>query len=317
MSIVVGIVPGRDPRPAVRLGALLSRSYSHRLLLVSITSCPWGADNRNVDAEYRAFSAERTSACLAAASDMVPEGVEVEKLSRDAPSPRRGLLEVCQEVSAFRLVLGSSDDAPAARIRLGSVSTGLLHSAQLPVVLAPKHFDTNDEDRISRVSAAFNGSKNSAELVLGAAAVAGSARAAFRIVAFAPRQGRSATSLEAGVGTSIEDEVVAQWQSVIRRQTDSLLADVQQMDPRPSSAEVALGTGHDWADAVTSVDWSPTEVLMVGSRTLGPLTRLSLGSRAAKIIRNSPVPVVLVPHRATDDYAAQAETTQSQEQTPA
>lgn len=316
MSIVVGIVPGRDPRPAVRLGALLARSYSRRLVLVSITSSPWGADNRNVDAEYRAFSAERTSAFLAAAAGMVPAGVEVEEVSWEARSPRRGLLGVCRKMGAFRLVLGSSEDAPEARIRLGSVSTGLLHSAQLPVALAPKGFDTDDEDRISRVSAAFNGSENSAELVLGAAIIAGSAHAAFRVVAFSPRQGRS-TSLEAGLGSTIEDEVVKQWRSVIRGQTDSLLADIAQLDPCPTSAEVALGTGHDWADAVTGVNWSPTEVLMVGSRTLGPLTRLSVGSRAAKIIRHSPVPVVLVPHRATDGYAAQAETTQPQEQTPA
>ena len=310
MSIVVGVAPGLDPRPAVRLGALLARSYSRRLILVSITGSHWGAGMRNADAEFRAFSADRTSTFLAAAADMVPDGIEVEHLSRDARSPRRGLLEVCREVRAFRLVLGSSEDAPDGRIRLGSVSMSLLHSAHLPVALAPQGFDTEDSDRISRVSAAFNGSENSAELILGAASVAASAKAAFRAVAFTPRQGRSTTSLEAGVGTSIEDEVMDQWLSVIRRLAVTLLADIDELNPRPTSAAVVVGTGDDWAQAVAGVSWSPTEVLMAGSRTLGPLTRLSVGSRAAKIIRHSPIPVVLVPHRATDDYAAQAETAQ-------
>ena len=38
------------------------------------------------------------------------------------------------------------------------------------------------------------------------------------------------------------------------------------------------------------------EVLVVGSSRLGPVARVFLGSNSTKIVRSSPVPVVVVPH---------------------
>src|SRR5699024_10698729 len=183
MSIVVGVVPGRDPRPPVRLGALMARSYGRRLLLVSIVSDPWGSGSGRVDAGFRRYRDRETARCLDAAAATVPDGIAVEQFSRESRSPRSGLLRVCREVGAYRLVLGSSEDAPAGGIRLGGVATGLLHSATLPVALAPRGFDTAEAERITRVSAAFNGTDASARLVLGAATVAASAGSQLRIVA--------------------------------------------------------------------------------------------------------------------------------------
>jgi nucleotide-binding universal stress UspA family protein len=44
------------------------------------------------------------------------------------------------------------------------------------------------------------------------------------------------------------------------------------------------------------VDWNDGDLLVVGT-SAGPLSRLYLGSHAAKIVRNSPVPVLLLPRR--------------------
>ncbi|SMX89769.1 MULTISPECIES: universal stress protein [unclassified Brevibacterium] len=307
MSIVVGVVPGRDPRPPVRLGALMARSYGRRLVLVSIISRPWGSGGSGVDAEYRRYRESETARCLEAAATMVPDGIAVEQLSREAHSPRSGLRRVCREIGAHRLVLGSSEDAPVGRIRLGGVSTGLLHSATLPVALAPRGFDAADSERITRISAAFNGTGTSARLVLGAATVASAAGTQLRIVAFTPRQGRATTGLEAGLGADIEDEIVEQWEAEIQQRTQKLITEISEREPTPTRTEAVIGSGETWDEAVADVAWVPGEVLMIGSRTLGALTRLSLGSRAAKILKNAPVPVVLVPHRAGETYAAAAD----------
>jgi nucleotide-binding universal stress UspA family protein len=307
MSIVVGVVPGRDPRPPVRLGALMARSYGRRLLLVSIVSDPWGSGSGRVDAGFRRYRDRETARCLDAAAATVPDGIAVEQFSRESRSPRSGLLRVCREVGAYRLVLGSSEGAPAGGIRLGGVATGLLHSAPLPVALAPRGFDTAEAERITRVSAAFNGTDASARLVLGAATVAASAGSQLRIVAFTPRQGRVTTGLEAGLGTAIEDEVIEQWEAEIQQRTQKLRTEISALEPAPALTEAVIGSGPSWGEAVSDVSWVPGEVLMIGSRTLGALTRLSLGSRAAKIIKYAPVPVVLVPHRAGGAYAAAAD----------
>ena len=55
-------------------------------------------------------------------------------------------------------------------------------------------------------------------------------------------------------------------------------------------------TTSSWWDALTSVDWTPNELLILGSSSAGALRRVFLGTNATKIIRHSPVPVLVVPH---------------------
>jgi nucleotide-binding universal stress UspA family protein len=45
------------------------------------------------------------------------------------------------------------------------------------------------------------------------------------------------------------------------------------------------------------------DVLVVGSSALGPLAQVFLGSRAAKVVRHSPVPVVVVPRGVAEELA--------------
>ncbi|WGW13266.1 universal stress protein [Saxibacter everestensis] len=304
MSIVVGVAPGHCSRSAVRLGVLLARSYEQDLVLVSVNSAAWPPVDSKVDAEYQAFLVGKAQAALDEAKALVPDDLNSSYLVRGASSARRGLLEVCRELDAMRLVVGSAPGGGDGRITLGSVSTGLLQSAGLPVALAPHGFDVPDGARLERVTAAYNGSETSAELMLGAAAIAAHARAGIRIASFAPRPRSDAT---ARVGLNAESDVIAEWGAVIRMHTDELLGDIAQFTVQPTSVEVAVGAGKDWGAAMRSVDWKPAEVLLVGSSSLGPLARVSLGSHAAKIVRNSPVPVVLVPRRASEAYAAQVE----------
>ena len=56
-----------------------------------------------------------------------------------------------------------------------------------------------------------------------------------------------------------------------------------------------IGRGSSWDEAIDDVEWEDGDVLLVGSSSVGPVARVFLGSRAAKIVRNSPVPVVVVP----------------------
>ena len=44
-------------------------------------------------------------------------------------------------------------------------------------------------------------------------------------------------------------------------------------------------------------------MLMIGSSESGPIARVFLGSRAAKIVRHSPVPVLVVPRGAAKELS--------------
>ena len=59
--------------------------------------------------------------------------------------------------------------------------------------------------------------------------------------------------------------------------------------------EFALATGPDWPTAVSSVAWEDGDIMVVGSSSTHRLAQVFLGSSASKIVRNSPVPVVVVP----------------------
>jgi nucleotide-binding universal stress UspA family protein len=56
-----------------------------------------------------------------------------------------------------------------------------------------------------------------------------------------------------------------------------------------------VGRGESWEEAIEDVEWEDGDVLVVGSSSIGPVARVFLGSRATKIVRHSPVPVIVVP----------------------
>jgi nucleotide-binding universal stress UspA family protein len=74
----------------------------------------------------------------------------------------------------------------------------------------------------------------------------------------------------------------------------------------PEKLEAVIGYGHSWEEALADVEWDDGDVLVVGSSSSGPVAQVFLGSRAAKIVRNSPVPVVLVPGGTMAEIAGQA-----------
>jgi nucleotide-binding universal stress UspA family protein len=67
-----------------------------------------------------------------------------------------------------------------------------------------------------------------------------------------------------------------------------------------------IGHGESWDEALEDVEWEEGDVLVVGSSSSGPIARVFLGSRASRIVRNSPVPVVVVPRAAAAELAEEA-----------
>ena len=303
MSIVVGIAPGQDNRSAVELGIVLARSYGHRLVAAAINSAAWPMGPVHFDSVYQHKIRRVAEAALDEIKAIIPDDIEAEFVVHSARSSRRGLLEMCQKSDAFRLVVGSAGDGKLGRIALGSVSSGLLHSASLPVALAPVGYRAASGARVRRLTAAYSGSSTSADLILGAAMVSAEYDVPFRIASFAPR---SRVTSAAGVGLDVESSVIDEWTKVIRRDTDKILCSIDQLQIKPGETDVAIGTGPDWASALVGVEWEDPEIMMLGSSGLGALKRVSLGSHAMRILQHSPVPVVVIPRRAKSEYTSSA-----------
>ena len=312
MTVVVGVAPGHPAAAAVHLGALLARSYGQPLVLAAITPAGWTPGGGGVDGEYQRFLASAAGEALDAVRVECAEALAdltVRTAVQPASSARRGLLDVCAAEDAVRLVIGAAGEPHAASgdgIVLGSVGIGLLQSAELPVGIAPHGFTAPAGARLARITAAYNGSETSGELVLGAAGVAAQAGAGIRIASFHPRP---RGLLGAAIGFGAEDAVIAEWETLIRDRAAGLDAEIARLDPSPGNAEVVVGAGTDWHAALRAIPWGSAEVLLVGSSSVGALARISLGSHAAKIVRHAPVPVILVPRGAADEYAAHTSST--------
>jgi nucleotide-binding universal stress UspA family protein len=97
------------------------------------------------------------------------------------------------------------------------------------------------------------------------------------------------------VGYDAERLVAEQWRAQAEEAQNRALATL------PDDVPVEAGgvSGRNWEDALDSLPWEEGEVLVVGSSRLGPVRRVFLGSNSTKIVRSSPVPVVVI-HRGAD-----------------
>ncbi len=280
MTLVVGFPPDGQGRAVLHLAAMLARSTGEDVLVTTVVPSPWHPGPARVDAEYQAQLAESAQAALDEARRRMPADVEAQYQVVHARSAPVGLLEVAEQHDAAAIVLGSSLAGAIGHVSLGSISDRLVHSSPLPVVLAPRGFRCRGECPVRRVTAAFGGSGE--ELVKIAAREAGRVGATLRVASFAVRP---RAPIVAGVGQEADDSIVAQWSQEVRAAV-------------PEGVEAVVGHGETWAEAIDDVEWSDGDVLVVGSSSIGPIARVFLGSRASKIVRVSPVPVVVVPREA-------------------
>jgi nucleotide-binding universal stress UspA family protein len=109
----------------------------------------------------------------------------------------------------------------------------------------------------------------------------------------------TAASRRAGtLGLAAEDIVLSQWKEQVRqvqREARTRLPGLVLLAESASAESAAGADWADWADPMDALEWEPGEVLVVGSSPPRVLARVFLGARATKIIRYSPVAVVVVP----------------------
>jgi nucleotide-binding universal stress UspA family protein len=296
MTMVVGFAPDGRGRAVLHLAAMLGRSGGEEVVVVAVLPSPWPPSPAKVDAEYQAYLEGAAGNALSRARARLPADVRTSFEVLHARSAPAGLLEVAERVDASLIVVGSAADGGSGMVSIGSTSSRLLHSSHVPVALAPRGFQAREDARVERVTVAFGGRHE--DLVVATASVAARIGTSLRVASFAVRPRPPYT---AGVGREADDSMTAQWVQEITAATRAVVPE----------AECVIGEGEDWGEALEDVPWREGDVLVVGSSSIGPLARVFLGSRATKIIRHSPVPVVVVPRGRAEELASEAEAAQS------
>jgi nucleotide-binding universal stress UspA family protein len=177
------------------------------------------------------------------------------------------------------------------RFTVGGIANEMLHVSPVPVALAPRGYRPSSGARLRRVTCAFSGSTQSQSAFDAAVQLSSRHGVPLRLTTFVVRDRQMYPSQ---VGYDAERLVAEQWRAQALEAQEKALATL----PDDVAVEAGIVEGRDWEDALDSLPWEDGEVLVVGSSRLGPVARVFLGSSSTKIIRSSPVPVVVIPRGA-------------------
>lgn len=292
MTVVVGYLAGKSGVAPLNLAVSAARTLHTSLTVVTVVPKPWTTPSpARVDAEYAAWADQLAADSAKEAGrylDTLPHQVDVRYHSHSHRSVSGGLVEVVSELDTDVLVLGSSANGQLGQVVVGSTADWLLHSSPVPVAIAPRGYREPRAGALTRITCGYPGTPGSADIVRRTYALAKLLKVPLRVITFAVR-GRTMYPPE--VGLHAEDSILAAWES----QATVLLNELRTDGVVGDEVELAVVSGNGWDQALDDAEWQDGEILALGTSTRGEVARVFLGSRATKIIRHSPVPVLVLP----------------------
>lgn len=286
MRFVVGYVPKRRGIEAVHLGATMAGGREARLdIVVVLPRDESSRDMYSPDRRYRHELEVQGEEWLAEALAAVPDGVAARGLVRHARTITEGLIDAADEAGedspAEAIVVGASHRSLIGELLIGSIASSLLHSAPVPVALAPGGYA--GFPAITRITCALgerHGSDALLDIAIAAAAGRGVPLRVMSLVALDPDP--TADDHEAGIEAA-------------ERHAASLVDIARERLPAGNPVTGIVGSGQDLEECVASLSFEESELVLLGSSRLGAPRRVFLSAAAHRISRALPVPMVVVP----------------------
>jgi nucleotide-binding universal stress UspA family protein len=292
VTVLVGYLAGKGGQSALHLASEAAVTLKTSLAVVTVVPKPWTTPSpARIDAEYAHYadvlaadSAGQAGACIA---ELAP-GLDVSFHKYPHRSVPGGLLEAVAELAPEVLVLGSAADGRLGQVVVGSTADRLLHSAPVPLAISPRGYRSHNDVALSRITCAYPGTPEAIPVVRRVAELADRLGVPMRVATFAVR-GR--TMYPPQVGLHIEDAILHDWAEHARAMLAKLKADGVLAD----DVQLQVVTGNGWDQALDATEWLDGELLALGTSPHGVAARVFLGSRGTKIVRHSPVPVLVLP----------------------
>ncbi|MFE5702658.1 universal stress protein [Rhodococcus sp. ACS1] len=288
MRLVVGYLATPSGEDGLALGAQLARSLGAQLDICMVLP-PDRTVPARVPAEtgFDDILASRAQRWLNEAKSSVPSDIDVDVHLSFHESFAQGILDEVTRLDAHAIVVGAAGDGLLGRHSVGSVSTELLHSAHVPLCLAPRGHRHSSAKKIREVTCAL-GTRVGADVLL-RTAVRTSKRmeTPLRLVSLVELDPHHHLRDHRDTSESVRERAVAHAQSTLDEAKSAL--------PEDFPVSVMIADGSSVESAVRKLDWQDGDLVMVGSSRLAQPRRLFLGSTAAKMLRVLPVPMVVVP----------------------
>lgn len=285
MKLVVGYLATPGGADALALGVRLARTLGAELEICLVLPPDKLHTGLIPTAGYEDLIAKQADEWLAEALATVADDVVVHGHRFFSESFAEGLISEAARLEAEAIVVGGSGGGLAGSYSLGSVVNELLHSAPVPVAIAPRGARMSGIDRVREVTCAI-GERAGADLLLETAVRASKA-------AGTPLRLVSLVALDPIFG-SLRGDREAVRKHALEHARETLDAAKDEL-PKGFPVSATIVEGHTIEDAVSKLDWRNGDLIMVGSSRLSAPRRLFLGSTAAKMLRVLDVPMVVVP----------------------
>jgi nucleotide-binding universal stress UspA family protein len=292
VTVAVGYLAGKGGRSALHLAVEAATTLKSSLTVTTVVPRPWMTPSpARIDAEYAQYAEQLAADSAKEAQQLIgslSDGLKVSYHKVAHRSVSGGLLEAVNELAADVLVLGSAADGKLGQVVVGSTADRLLHSSPVPLAISPRGYRGSKAGGLSRITCAYPGTPESLHVVERVAALAERLSVPMRVVTFAVR-GRTMYPPE--VGLRAEDSILEAWASHARE----LLAQLKSDGVVGDDVVLQVVTGNGWDQALDAADWQEGELLALGTSPATGIARVFLGSRGSKILRHSPVPVLVLP----------------------
>lgn len=276
--ILVGYTATPAGEDALAAGAALAGSFGADLDVVLVMPDTSRRGNVPNDPAYDALLRDTAEGWLADARTRVPSSVAFSGRVVFGDSLAEGLLASAEELGSTLIVVGAARGGLLGRFTVGSVAGALLHASPIPVLLAPEGWREH-APRLTRVTSMV-GTRAGAEAVLATGErLSAAAGVPLRLVSL--------------LALDIPGDAQAPKQNVGEHHAATVLEEASAATGVVATAVVAKGDTIQ--DAISRLDWEPGEVVVVGSSRLAQPSRLFLGSTAAAMLRELPVPMIVVP----------------------
>jgi nucleotide-binding universal stress UspA family protein len=283
LRLVVGYTADASGADALALAARIAAATEAVLEVVMVLPIEARGGVVPPDPGYERLVKERGRTWLAEASSTIGDDVAQSLHLRYAESFAEGLIAAAHEFDAGLIVVGAARGGLLGRARIGSVANELLHSSDVPVALAPSGSrEVTPGQGVTRVTAAVGTRPGAERLLEASVALSRAASAPLRLVSLVP------IDLPSGL-----DAELAHLTSTVH--AEEVLEAARSALPAGIDVTAQVATGDSVEEAVKALDWHGGELVLVGSSRLAAPTRLFLGSTAAKMLRELPVPMIVVP----------------------
>jgi nucleotide-binding universal stress UspA family protein len=293
VPVLVGYDGSEGAEDAVALARTLCRGTDAEILLVDVLPFPGPPP---VAGELLGYQEASEWKLFFKAAEKALAGHRVGHQVYVGGSVGKVLNDIAEAEENDLVVVGSPHRGALGRVVVGSAAEGLLHGASVAVVAAPRGYRDRVRDGFARIVVGYDGSAEADVALQRGAAIAAREDIELHIISVT-----TPPVLAPGPFAGPVPSTLPNAQEVVVR-------GIKSVDPDIEAYGKAL---HGAAAPLLASYCGPDDLLLVGSRSYGPLARTLLGSVSSHLIHEAPCPVLVVPrpHRVAppQDRSAEAE----------